>query len=60
MQRNLRADVDALGTVLAFLNILLIPILVAAFAIVYGVIRRRRAAGRYKTAAAAKPGIKGA
>ncbi len=45
VQHNLRADIDRLGTVLAFLNILLMPLLVAAFAIVFGLIRRRRAAG---------------
>lgn len=62
VQRSLRADIDALGTLLAFLNILLVPILVAIFAIVYGVIRRRRAAGGLKSAAAPKPaatGLKG-
>lgn len=52
VQRNLRADIDALGTLLAFLNILLVPILVAVFAIVYGVIRRRRAAVAHKTTGA--------
>ena len=45
VQRNLRADIDRLGTVLAFINILLVPCLVTAFAIVFGWIRRRRAAG---------------
>jgi ABC-type uncharacterized transport system involved in gliding motility auxiliary subunit len=43
VQRSLRTDIDRLGTVLAFINILLIPALVAAFAIVFGMIRRRRA-----------------
>ncbi|HZQ39890.1 MAG TPA: Gldg family protein [Rhizomicrobium sp.] len=42
VQRNLRAEVDALGARLAFLNIFGVPILVAAFALVLGVIRRRR------------------
>jgi ABC-type uncharacterized transport system involved in gliding motility auxiliary subunit len=45
VQRNLRTDIDRLGSLLAFLNILLVPILVAGFAIVYGLIRRRRAQG---------------
>jgi ABC-type uncharacterized transport system involved in gliding motility auxiliary subunit len=44
VQRNLRAEVDALGARLAFLNIFGVPILVAAFALVLGLIRRRRAA----------------
>ena len=52
VQHNLRADIDRLGTLLAFLNILLIPLLVAAFAIVYGLIRRRRAAGAPTSSAA--------
>ncbi len=43
VQRRLRGDIDALGTVLAFLNILAMPLLVTGFAIVYGIIRRRRA-----------------
>ena len=50
VQHNLRADIDRLGTLLAFLNILLMPLLVAAFAIVYGLIRRKRAAGTAKGA----------
>jgi ABC-type uncharacterized transport system involved in gliding motility auxiliary subunit len=45
VQRSLRTDIDRLGTVLAFVNILLMPVLVAAFAIVFGLIRRRRAQG---------------
>ena len=45
VQRSLRTDIDRLGTVLAFINILLVPVLVAAFAIVFGLIRRRRAQG---------------
>jgi ABC-type uncharacterized transport system involved in gliding motility auxiliary subunit len=63
VQHNLRADIDRLGAVLAFLNILLVPALVAAFAIVYGLIRRRRAAGNGRngtTEAAAAAGVKGA
>jgi ABC-type uncharacterized transport system involved in gliding motility auxiliary subunit len=42
VQRNLRAEVDALGARLAFLNIFGVPILVVAFALVLGVVRRRR------------------
>jgi len=41
-----------LGTILAFLNILLMPLLVAAFAIAFGVIRRGRASKRVKAGAA--------
>jgi ABC-type uncharacterized transport system involved in gliding motility auxiliary subunit len=42
VQRNLRAEVDALGNRLAFLNIVGVPILVVAFALVLGMIRRAR------------------
>jgi ABC-type uncharacterized transport system involved in gliding motility auxiliary subunit len=45
VQHNLRGDIDRLGTILAFINILLMPLLVAGFAIVFGLIRRRRARG---------------
>ena len=41
----MRTDIDRLGTELAFINILLMPVLVAGFAITFGVIRRRRAQG---------------
>ncbi len=34
MQHNLRKDIDRLGELLAFMNIALVPLLVAAFAIV--------------------------
>jgi ABC-type uncharacterized transport system involved in gliding motility auxiliary subunit len=44
VQRNLRKDIDALGSLLAFVNIALVPILVAAFAIGLAVLRRRRRA----------------
>jgi ABC-type uncharacterized transport system involved in gliding motility auxiliary subunit len=50
VQRRLRVDIDQLGTLLAFLNILLMPVLVAGFAITYGLIRRRRAAQSGKLA----------
>jgi ABC-type uncharacterized transport system involved in gliding motility auxiliary subunit len=42
VQRNLRSEVDALGSRLAFLNIFGVPILVVAFALVLGLIRRAR------------------
>ncbi len=42
VQRNLRAEVDALGNRLAFLNIFGVPVLVVAFALVMGLIRRAR------------------
>lgn len=44
VQHNLRKEVDALGGLLAFLNIALVPIFVAGFAIVLAVLRRRRRA----------------
>jgi ABC-type uncharacterized transport system involved in gliding motility auxiliary subunit len=44
VQRNLRKDIDALGSFLAFINIALVPILVATFAIGLAVLRRRRRA----------------
>jgi ABC-type uncharacterized transport system involved in gliding motility auxiliary subunit len=44
VQHNLRKEVDALGTLLAFINIALVPILVAIFAVVLAVLRRRRRA----------------
>jgi ABC-type uncharacterized transport system involved in gliding motility auxiliary subunit len=44
VQHNLRKEVDALGSLLAFLNIAVVPILVAAFAVVLAVVRRRRRA----------------
>jgi ABC-type uncharacterized transport system involved in gliding motility auxiliary subunit len=43
VQRNLNVDIDRLGSVLAFLNILAMPLLVAGFGIVFGLLRRRRA-----------------
>ena len=44
VQHSLRKDIDALGAFLAFVNIALVPILVAAFAIVLAFLRRRRRA----------------
>jgi hypothetical protein len=46
VQRNLNVDIDRLGSVLAFLNILAMPLLVAGFGIVFGLLRRRRAQRR--------------
>ena len=43
VQRSLRADIDRLGTILAFINILLMPLIVAGFAIWFGIRRRGRA-----------------
>jgi ABC-type uncharacterized transport system involved in gliding motility auxiliary subunit len=42
VQANLRRDVENLGTVLAFLNIALVPVLVSAAAIGLAVLRNRR------------------
>jgi ABC-type uncharacterized transport system involved in gliding motility auxiliary subunit len=42
VQHNLRKDIDALGGVLAFVNIALVPLLVAAFAMTQAYLRRRR------------------
>jgi ABC-type uncharacterized transport system involved in gliding motility auxiliary subunit len=44
VQHNLRREVDALGSLLAFINIALVPILVALFAVALAVLRRRRRA----------------
>jgi ABC-type uncharacterized transport system involved in gliding motility auxiliary subunit len=44
VQRNLRKDIDALGARLAFVNIALVPLLVAIFAIGLAAFRRRRRA----------------
>jgi ABC-type uncharacterized transport system involved in gliding motility auxiliary subunit len=44
VQRNLRKEVDSLGALLAFINIALVPIIVAGFAIVLASLRRRRRA----------------
>jgi ABC-type uncharacterized transport system involved in gliding motility auxiliary subunit len=52
VQRQLRADIDRLGTVLAFINILLMPLLVTGFAIWFGIRRRNRARGSRKNAGA--------
>jgi ABC-type uncharacterized transport system involved in gliding motility auxiliary subunit len=46
VQHNLRKDIDTLGSILAFINIALVPLLVAIFALILGRIRRRRAARR--------------
>jgi ABC-type uncharacterized transport system involved in gliding motility auxiliary subunit len=44
VQHNLRKDIDALGSKLAFINIALVPLLVAIFAIGLAAFRRRRRA----------------
>ena len=44
VQANLRQNVESLGTVLAFLNIALVPILIGAVAIALSFLRRRRRA----------------
>jgi ABC-type uncharacterized transport system involved in gliding motility auxiliary subunit len=47
VQRNLRSQVDSLGSFLAFINIVLVPLIVAGFAMVLAYLRgRRRARGR--------------
>ena len=46
VQHNLNAEIDRLGSLLALLNILAMPVLVAGFGIVFGLIRRRKAKGR--------------
>lgn len=42
VQHNLRKDIDSLGAWLAFVNIALVPILVAIFAVSLAALRRRR------------------
>ncbi|HEY1615311.1 MAG TPA: Gldg family protein [Rhizomicrobium sp.] len=44
VQSDLRKDIDALGSILAFINIALVPLLVAGFALVLAYLRRRRRA----------------
>jgi ABC-type uncharacterized transport system involved in gliding motility auxiliary subunit len=44
VQHRLRRDVDTLGDILAFLNIALVPLFVAGFAILLAWLRRRRRA----------------
>ncbi|MBV9570492.1 MAG: Gldg family protein [Alphaproteobacteria bacterium] len=44
VQRNLRSSIDRLGNILTFVNIALVPLLVALFAIALAVVRRRRRA----------------
>ena len=48
-----RAEIDRLGSLLAFVNILAVPLLVAGFGVVFGLIRRNKAKpGRAKRGAA--------
>jgi ABC-type uncharacterized transport system involved in gliding motility auxiliary subunit len=49
VQHNLRKDIDLLGEVLAFVNIVFVPLLVAGFALVLAALRRRRRARAIKT-----------
>jgi ABC-type uncharacterized transport system involved in gliding motility auxiliary subunit len=42
VRKNLRADIEALGTRLKVINIFLMPLLVAAAGIVFGIYRQRR------------------
>jgi ABC-type uncharacterized transport system involved in gliding motility auxiliary subunit len=42
VQHNLRKDIDSLGAWLAFINIALVPILIAIFAVALAALRRRR------------------
>jgi ABC-type uncharacterized transport system involved in gliding motility auxiliary subunit len=44
VQHNLRKSIDQLGTFLAFINIALMPLIVAGVAIVLAILRRRRRA----------------
>jgi ABC-type uncharacterized transport system involved in gliding motility auxiliary subunit len=44
VQHNLRKDIDALGEFLAFVNIALMPLIVAGVAVVLAILRRRRRA----------------
>ncbi|HSC19865.1 MAG TPA: Gldg family protein [Rhizomicrobium sp.] len=44
VQRNLRSSIDQLGDLLSFLNIALVPLLVALFALTLAMVRRRRRA----------------
>ncbi len=46
VQHNLRGDIERLETRVRFINIAMMPILVALFAVALAWIRRRRAAGR--------------
>ncbi len=46
VQHNLNAEIDRLGSLLAFGNILVMPLLVAGFGMVFGLIRRRRAGSK--------------
>jgi len=48
VQHNLRKDIDLLGGILAFVNIALVPLLLAAFALGLAWLRRRRRARAIK------------
>ncbi len=42
VRKKLRADIEALGRVLKFINILLIPMLVAFTGVIYGLYRQNK------------------
>ena len=46
VQHDLNSEIDALGTRLKFINIVLVPLIVIVFALVYGQVRRRRQKGQ--------------
>ena len=48
VQHNLRKDIDLLGDILAFANIVFVPLLVAGLALVLAALRRRRRARAIK------------
>ncbi|HEY0282646.1 MAG TPA: hypothetical protein VGC27_08490 [Rhizomicrobium sp.] len=48
VQHNLRKDIDLLGDILAFANIVFVPLLVAGFALALAGLRRRRRARAIK------------
>lgn len=43
VRRNLRADIERLGTSIKFINIFLVPLMIAVGGVVYAFIRRRKA-----------------
>lgn len=50
VQHNLRKDIDTLGNILAFINIALVPLILAVFALVVSGLRRRRRARSRRSA----------
>jgi ABC-type uncharacterized transport system involved in gliding motility auxiliary subunit len=51
MQHNLRKDIDTLGDTLAFINILLIPLILSLVALLVAAMRRRRRAHHFEPSA---------